>query len=96
MITLLSNLLQTQLRCVLVKELQSPSSSSSCPPLSSSPATAAVTTTVVRDHGGLPLQVANDIIVSHLLSHNYEYTLSTFQPEAGIPPNHKVQTVLLI
>ncbi len=53
----------------MVQQLQLPHSSS---------------TTGSNDNGGLPLQVANSIVASHLRCHGYEYTLSTFSPEAGV------------
>ena len=35
------------------------------------------------DEDGFLLQIANDIIVSHLSCHGYKYMLSTFYPEAA-------------
>lgn len=54
----------------MVKELQPP-------PLASVPQE--------QEHnGGLMLRVANDVVVSHLRKNGYEFTLSTFIPEARI------------
>lgn len=40
-----------------------------------------------EQYGGLMMKVANDVIISHLNKNGYEFTLSTFIPEARIRPN---------
>ena len=45
---------------------------------------------------GFLLQIANDIIVSHLSCHGYEYMLSTFYPEAAGINSDKVRKQFVV
>ena len=58
----------------MVKELQQPSGAFGTPP----------TAAKGQEGSGLLSQVANSVTISHLSQNGYEYSLSTFLPEATV------------